>query len=77
VRNPFGAGDKPVIDPRWQEYLETDEFGGRAARAHIGESPHERELRDLMTSIVAPWQRGDASSRETLIRLRRLADLQL
>ena len=77
VRNPFGSGDRPVIDPRWNEYLETGEFGGRAASTRTSESPHERELRDLMGSIVEPWQRYEATSRETLIRLRRLADLQL
>ena len=30
-----------------------------------------------MEDIITPWQNGHAASRETLIRLRRLADLQL
>ncbi|HEY7718282.1 MAG TPA: hypothetical protein VH915_05945 [Pedococcus sp.] len=77
MRLPFTSGDKPVIDPRWDEYLDTGGAGGPAARSRSSESPHERALRDLMGDIIDPWQRGEAASRETLIRLRRLADLQL
>ena len=43
----------------------------------VEESAHNRELRELMTQIISPWQFGEASSRETLIRLKRLADQQL
>lgn len=78
MRNPFGSGDQPVIDPRWHQYLDTSaEFLGQASAARPTESPHELELRELMATIINPWQNGDAPSRETLIRLRRLADLQL
>ena len=77
MRNPITPAEQPVIDPRWSEYLDTREFGRRAAAGHLAETPHERNLRDLMDSIIQPWQHGSVSSRETLIRLKRLADLQL
>lgn len=78
MRNPFSSDDKPVIDPRWHQYLDTSaEFLGQASVSRPSESPHELELRDLMEDIITPWQNGCAASRETLIRLRRLADLQL
>ena len=77
MRNPITPDETPVFDPRWSEYLDTREFGRRAAAGPQAETPHERNLRDLMDSIIQPWQHGSVSSRETLIRLKRLADLQL
>lgn len=77
MRNPSKPAEQPVIDPRWSEYLNTREFDRRAAPGSLAETPHERNLRDLMDSIIEPWQHGSVSSRETLIRLKRLADLQL
>ena len=77
MRNPIKPDVKPVFDPRWSEYLDTREVGRRAAAGPQAETPHERNLRDLMDSIIQPWQHGSVSSRETLIRLKRLADLQL
>lgn len=78
MRKPFSSDDKPVIDPRWHQYLDTSaDFLGQASVARPSESPHEQELRELMATIITPWQNGRAASRETLIRLRRLADLQL
>ena len=76
MRNPF-TSEEPVIDPRWSEYLDTSGFGARAPQHPVEESAHNRELRELMTQIISPWQFGEASSRETLIRLKRLADQQL
>ena len=70
--------EKPVIDPRWNEYLEPRDLDARQpARAPLEESARNRELRELMAEIISPWQFGEVSSRETLIRLKRLADLQL
>ena len=68
-----------MIDPRWSEYLDTKDLGARStqAKAPVEESAHNRQLRELMADIIAPWQFGEVSSRETLIRLKRLADLQL
>jgi hypothetical protein len=66
-----------VIDPRWNEYLQANELGARVGRAPMEESAHNRQLRELMAEIISPWQFGEAGSRETLIRLKRLADLQL
>lgn len=68
-----------MIDPRWSEYLDTKDLGARPtqAKAPVEESAHNRQLRQLMSEIISPWQFGEASSRETLIRLKRLADLQL
>jgi hypothetical protein len=77
VRNPNSSSEKPVIDPRWNEYLDTSGLGARATAAPVEESAHNRVLRELMAEIISPWQFGEASSRETLIRLKRLADLQL
>ena len=67
-----------MIDPRWNEYLHAGELGARVGtRPPVEESAHNRVLRELMAEIISPWQFGEASSRETLIRLKRLADLQL
>lgn len=79
MRNPLTPPEKPVIDPRWSEYLDTKDLGARStqAKAPVEESAHNRQLRELMADIIAPWQFGEVSSRETLIRLKRLADLQL
>jgi hypothetical protein len=77
VRNPNSSSEKPVIDPRWNEYLDTSGLGARITAAPLEESAHNRALRELMAEIISPWQFGEASSRETLIRLKRLADLQL
>jgi hypothetical protein len=77
VRNPNSSSEKPVIDPRWNEYLQATERSARVGRAPVEESAHNRVLRELMAEIISPWQFGEASSRETLIRLKRLADLQL
>jgi hypothetical protein len=78
VRNPTTPSQKPVIDPRWNEYLEPRDLDARQpTRAPLEESARNRELRDLMAEIISPWQFGEVSSRETLIRLKRLADLQL
>ncbi|MDF2144136.1 hypothetical protein [Knoellia sp. p5-6-4] len=82
MRNPNSSSEKPVIDPRWNEYLDTSGLdtsglGARPTAAPVEESAHNRVLRELMAEIISPWQFGEASSRETLIRLKRLADLQL
>lgn len=78
MRNPFTPSEKPVIDPRWNEYLDAKDLGARPiAKAPVEESAHNRQLRELMAEIISPWQFGEVSSRETLIRLKRLADLQL
>ena len=77
MRNPIKPDEKPVIDPRWSEYLDTREFGRRAASGDLAETPHERNLRDQKDTINEPWKHGSVSSRETLNRLKRLADLQL
>ena len=77
MRNPFRSSDDPVIDPRWEEYLDTSEFGARGGSGGAEENPHDRELRELMSAVIRPWQLGEATSRETLLRLRRLADLHL
>ena len=70
--------EKPVFDPRWNEYLVPKEIAARQpAQAPVEESAHNRQLRELMTEIISPWQFGEVNSRETLIRLKRLADLQL
>lgn len=67
-----------MIDPRWNEYLDSSGgLGTRPTAAPVEESAHNRVLRELMAEIISPWQFGEASSRETLIRLKRLADLQL
>jgi hypothetical protein len=78
VRNPLTPSEKPVIDPRWNEYLVPRDVAARPlAKAPVEESAHNRQLRELMAEIISPWQFGEVSSRETLIRLKRLADLQL
>ncbi len=78
MRNPTTPQDEPVIDPRWNEYLVPKDVAARPpAQAPVEESAHNRQLRELMTEIISPWQFGEVSSRETLIRLKRLADLQL
>jgi hypothetical protein len=74
---PFTQSAVPDIDLRWLEYLYPQTPDPDAPADSAPASPHELELRALMDQILEPWENGARSSRDALIRLRKLANERL
>jgi hypothetical protein len=67
----------PPIDPRWTAYLQgpTDTRPEHGPPATPLDS--DADLAEAIRTTLAPWLRGDLSSRQVLQALRRLADERL